>query len=119
MANEHIKTAATNLERAAQDVRQQQDEFRRNIEDAKRAASDKINRLKAQIAQLERDQHRHDIDTGSKIAYSAQARNLKIEIEKIEHDTNAFVQDLQHQLTNLDGQVNEFMNLARRLNFAA
>jgi FtsZ-binding cell division protein ZapB len=119
MANEHLKTAAANIQRAVSDVQILQQELRAKEENAKRDAAARTRQITEQIAQLQRDRNRHDLNSADKLAVDVQIKNLQLEIDKIRHETDAYVSDLEHQISGLNGQVNEFQNLAAHLQMLA
>jgi len=116
MANEHIKTAAANLQRAAQDGREQQNAFRHQIDDSKRECATRIAAIKAQMGQMQRIQADPNVNESLKVANSIQMQNLNNEIAQTQKDNDRFVSEVNNQISGLDGQIREFENIASRLN---
>ena len=119
MANEHIKTAASNLQRAAQDVRQQINEIHNQVTHARQQALSSIKNLKTQIDQLQRSKNDSHTDMPSKVAIEVQVKNLQLQIAQIEKDTNDYARKMEGQANGLGGEISEFENLSSHLNAIA
>lgn len=116
MANEHIKTAAANLERAAQDVHDAKQRAKNDIDLSKRQAEDSIKRLNNQLQQLNRSKANPRVAGNEKLAIDVQRHNIHNEISQIEKNTKTYEQTVMRELSNMDGQENELHNLASHLN---
>lgn len=116
MANEHIRTAAANLQRAAQDVRESEHRLQNDIEDLKRNAADAVKKAEQQIDILQHSLYDRGVPDSSKLAVGLQLHNLHSDIARIKKDSAQREQSLRQQLSSLSGQENEFNNLASHLN---
>ena len=116
MANEHIKTAAANLQRAAQDVREEKHRLQNSINSMKRDAENAIRKAEQQIMQLHQRLTDQNVDESMKIAASLQQQNLRGDIAQIKKNTDQQERDLTQQINGMDGQESEFESLASHLN---
>lgn len=115
MANEHIRSAATNLQRAIQDVRDAQARIRGEIENAKRDYAKSIEKIHQQMVRLERDRNKSRTLPADKIAISGQLQKLQTQISTIQHDSEVYAAQRQQEITMFDGQAIEFEGLADHL----
>ncbi|CAN5440380.1 hypothetical protein BH10PAT3_BH10PAT3_8480 [soil metagenome] len=116
MANEHIKTAASNLQRAAQDERERQSELRREIDNAKRTCDTRMADIKAQMTANARNALMPNTNDVAKRANAVHVQSLKAEMAKIKKDTDLYISHISDQAKGLDGHIGEFENLASHLN---
>ena len=116
MANEHIRTAAANLQRAAQDVHEDKRRLMNNIDTIKRDAASATRQEEQQIAQLQRRISDHNVTGSAKISAELQQHNLRLDIAQIKKNADQQEKDLNQQLHNLNVKEAEFGNLASHLN---
>lgn len=119
MANEHVKIAASNLQRAAQDARQKIKELNKEIDDSRRQAASSISNLRTQIGVLQHGMTRPETDTNTKVASQAEMSNINLQIGQIKKDNDEYVRNLQNQINALNSEVNEFNSLSSHLNQVA
>jgi len=119
MANEHLRTAAANLQRAVSDVRELQRQIRADIDNTRHNNDKTINDINNQIIQLENLKKNAQGHESDKLAAGMKQQMLHAEISKIHSNTDAYVRQQSQKLSDLDGQIREFENLAGRLNSLA
>ena len=119
MANEHIKTAANNLQRAVSDVNQQIQEAKNDIDNSKRQTLSSIKALKTEIATLNSMKNKDSVTTSGKVALNAQTNNLQRQIAQLQKDNDEYVRQREGQISALNNEVHEFENLSSHLNAIA
>lgn len=119
MANEHIKTAANNLERAISDLNLQIQGIKNNIDESKRKAAAEIRKTRVNIAQLEKKRLQPNVDAPAKIAVEIQIKNLQLDIAKIQKQIDEYAHKLESQISGLNGEIREFESLVSHLNALA
>ncbi|MDB5182495.1 MAG: hypothetical protein JWO47_279 [Candidatus Saccharibacteria bacterium] len=115
MANEHLKTAASNIQRAVSDVRLLQSQIRAEMENTKRKNEQLIKDIHKQMAQLERGVQNPNMRDSDKLANRTKEQMLQAEISKIQAETEKYIRERNQQLHGLDGQATEFESLSTHL----
>jgi chromosome segregation ATPase len=119
MANQHIRTAASNLQNAAQDMREEEQHLRADITQAKQQALTSIKMLKTQADQLERRKRDDRSDANERTAIDRQQKAIKNEIAEIEKNTKLHEQAVEKEISDMKNKESEFNNLASRLDVIA
>ena len=119
MANEHLRTAAMNLQRAVQDVRDAQKRIHGEIEAVKRDNAKKIDTINKQIANMERNRMRKNLASASRVSVAAEEQTLQAQVSQISRDTELYVSQRDQEIRMFEGQANQFQNLASQLNTIA
>ncbi len=119
MANEHLKAAAMNLQRAVQDVHDAQKRIHGEIETVKRDNAKKIDSINKQITRAERNRLKSNLTDVSKIAIAGEVQTLQAQISQINSDTERYVSQRDQEIRMYEGQSSKFQNLANELNSLA
>lgn len=119
MANEHIKTAAMNLQRAVQDVRDAQKRLHGEIDNVKRENARKIEAINRHISQLEVKRIRKNFPSTGRVDIVAEERTLQSQISIINRDTELYAAQREQEINMFEGQANHFQSLANQLNTIA
>jgi methyl-accepting chemotaxis protein len=117
MTNVHLQTAATNIRRASNDFKISMDKIQADANQQKRELEKRIDELKREQAVLDA-KARSPQDPGSAEAL-IMSRKLAQEISQLEKTIFNIQDQARKQIDQLNHQMNDFNNLASRIESAA